>query len=790
MASLLIRNLWGDTDCDSDLNYNHNVIQKGRMCMMGLLQGISNSTMLAWYDEVLQEIGNFLIGEIIGKFLWTLGSIMFVILDLFENVFKSLAGIREGGVTISGDKVEGDLVLYFIESPVVTEIFISMLILSFILLLIFTVFAIVKNQYSEKQEPVSKIIASSCKGLLMYLLVPVATVVCLIVGNVVLQAINEATNTEHSGTSGLLFTAAVYNANKMRDSDLSDAKTALENTWISLPASAWYRIGAEVGVTQGTISELEGPSGRAAMNDIADIIDEEIGNGSFKYSWYNLVGFYDALSVSYITIWVGGAFLIGAIAKIAWGVASRLFKMVIFYAISPIIVATYPIDNGGALGKWRGAMVQQATMAYASVGVINVMYSLVPVINSISFGVDVIATMAARIIIMLMAFNSAKDLISAVSGWFGLGDAYATGESAKGQVKSSISNATKKMTSAAKTTAGTFAGIKGGMQGAEKLGKNKFMGAMHGAWKGSGLAEKTGLDPSKWAKEAKEGVKAGESYYQDLYTNYGEHKKENEAKFKAANAIESQSKGVEAKLNNLEEQFKADTANLSVDSDEYKAIKKRYEDNVKRIKSEAGFVKPLFEARETSLNAMKQDLEERTSNFSAVSSYYKNLEADDDIRAKFNAMLARNHALKDSAGNDRKLTDDEWENVKAGNLDFISHFTGKKEAEKMYSAYAGDMAQIDRSLKEFKQEIKDLYESGADGENYLKSVFGDSFAGDLSTVGDVKSAIEAEQNSINEARKEFKTASDALINDMANKYDDRSRLSDKELEKIGKGLKD
>ena len=518
--------------------------------MMGLLQGLGKYSVLAWGDDFWDEILNLLVNQTIGPLLWGLCDIFLVILDLFEWIFEAFAGTLEGGVTVQGQTVEGDLVLFLIQSDVVTQLFISIMILSFILLLMFTIFAIVKNQYSEKQEPVTKIINGSFKALFMYLLVPVATVVCLLVGNIVLQAIDGGTNAANSTkASGMLFRAAAYNGNKLRDSSPSDAREDLQY-WYDmnyLNVTTKNRIKDEVGITSSNIDTLEDYDD---LYKIADIIDEQFANGDLATSnaWSFQVGgglglsglgdsywsygtvciFYDAFRLSYITIWVGGAFLIGSIGKICWGLISRLFKITIYYAISPAIMATFPIDNGKALGSWRSAMVQQATSAYCAVAAVNILYSILPVFNNIDIGGG-LGGCIIKLFIMIIAFKSTDDLIKTISGWFGTGDALSDGKAAKDQV--GLKNLSSK-------AMGTFTGIVGGAKAGAQLGKGKagkffhgVEGAITGAWHGSGLAEKSGLDPAKWAKDWKDGTKKGGDAYKDLKSNIGMHAKANKSIF-------------------------------------------------------------------------------------------------------------------------------------------------------------------------------------------------------------------------------------------------------------------
>ena len=182
--------------------------------MGSLLNFISSGTMLGLIDDIIDNT----IGMLVGPILWGLCDIFFLILDMFESLYKRFAGIAD--ITINGEVVDQDPVLYLINTNIVQEMFFSILTLSLVLLIIFTIFAIVKNIYTEKPKPIGQILSSSVKALLMYLLVPVATVVCLLVGNIVLRAIDGATKLGGaSSTSDLLFISAAYNASKVRNGD-------------------------------------------------------------------------------------------------------------------------------------------------------------------------------------------------------------------------------------------------------------------------------------------------------------------------------------------------------------------------------------------------------------------------------------------------------------------------------------------------------------------------------------------------------------------------------------------
>ena len=472
-------------------------------------------------DDVMESIMNF-----VGSILWGLSNIFFILLDLLEMIFRKFAGIDNnvyGWANGTKEKVDGDLVLYLVQSSIIQQIIMSILILSLFLLIIFTIFAIVKNQYAEKQEPISKIINASFKGLFMYLLVPVATVVCLMVGNIVLQAIDGATKLNNaSGVSDGLFTSAVYNANRVRNGDVGERIEGLillvdEQRALITDAEVIAEISAVTGVdvsSSATISSalpVSDPSTVTKLDQIAQIIDEayiRLGNEGTKINKWNFIyinDYYKSTEISYITIWIGGVFLIMSIGKIAWGMIGRLFKMVLFYAISPAVVATFPLDNGKALGSWRSEMVKLGTNAYCAVGVLNVLYSILPVFDKFDIGImGGFGQSIVKLLLYIIAFNSAKDLIGTISGWFGTGNAYADGEGVGKMATAPIKKATQKT--------GAFVGgaIFGGAE-ARKHGGHWLSGAITGGAGAAGIK-----NPFKEAIQKNK--KAGEEAYKNVRT--------------------------------------------------------------------------------------------------------------------------------------------------------------------------------------------------------------------------------------------------------------------------------
>ena len=488
--------------------------------MGNLLKVIASSSILGLGDFI-EETVEILIAPI----FWGLCDIFFIIIDLFETLYKKFAGIEE--FVVGKDTVSQDPVLYLINTDVVQEIFFSIVTLSMILLIIFTIFAIVKNIYAEKPKPLGEILRSMTKALLMYLLVPIATIVCLLVGNVVLRAIDGATKIGGaSTTSDMLFMSAAYNANRLRDENddenVEEFKAMIRDGHLTARAGVdksspqYKKYISDLSANGITLSGSSGDIDYSNVNwdGVATAVDEAylagvIGGNKWYYG--TVRDYYHVLRINFITVWAGGVFLIFAMGKISWGLISRMFKMTVYYAISPALMAMFPIKGDAVLKSWTGEMVKNATMAYCAIGVMNVVFAVLPAFNQVKFfGNNHIFNGLAVLFIDIVAITSAEKLISTVSGWFGTGDALAEGKTVEGGVK-------KPVTGVAKKTSGVFAGMAGGWGAAKNQQKGffgKMGGAVQGAMSQTGFA-KMRQDTQKQWQDAK---KSGGDYYENTKT--------------------------------------------------------------------------------------------------------------------------------------------------------------------------------------------------------------------------------------------------------------------------------
>ena len=762
--------------------------------MGSLLKVINTSTILSWLGDyvgtVFADLGDFLLNALtqsVGAILWMLCDVFFWILDIFEDLFRAFAGTLEGGVNIQGEQVEGDIVLYLMQSDFVMQIFNSILILSLVLLIIFTIFAIAKNQYSEKQEPVSKIINSSVKALLMYLLVPIATIVCLLVGNIVLQAIDGATKTQsRTSASQMLFVTAAYNANKLRDPQIDDAVRQLR-VWYGDGSIAKIegKIKQVTGVTPDNIDQMITEEHPEKLETIASMVDEHFaagdltyaGNFNGKWNFGAVIIYYDSFRMSYITVWVGGAFLIWAIGKICWGLVSRVFKMTLYFAISPAIMATFPIDNGKALGSWRGEMVKQGTMVFASVGVLNVLYSILPAFNNLDIGTGIGGSII-KLFITIIAFSSAKDLVGAVSGWFGTGNAIDEGVKAKSQYTAGK----KKLSGAAMKGVGVYGAYRGGAKAAGDQNKNKFWGGV------AGMLSSTPLGKAAFGEEFEKQQKAGAASAKMFGTMAirTEDREKKTAIWEGREAVAKEDKAIAIKLAQMEEVKQKQLAGLMPGSAEYKEVEDAWDKAMNKLKASASYLETLFETEKQDLESRKERLEKRQSNFTPVDNWRQANDQDVNLKTTIENMTGWTG-----------MTDDIWKEVKQGDF---RHVAGgyKKKVQEAYSMYASDIASIEHAKKNSLQIMENSANSGNVKfyQNMLGSNFSDVFDSKTQPDGTVKyeikadykvsvldSAAKTEQDALNKISDQIKKGFDGLE---TKKLGTIGSLTDDQLEKIGK----
>lgn len=215
----------------------------------------------------------------IPKIFYQLLTPVFAVLDALQWIMRKVAGLDTIYMFNGAENVDGDIVIQFINmiftgsSPVLSNIFWSMIILGVLMLILTTMIAVVRSEYTAtdaKSASKGKIIGNSLKALASFAIVPIVCFFGIFLCNVILQALDKVSNASTSVTSadinasyfksertttgdetyynytffgytvpttttpisGLVFKAAAYNANRARIND-KFYKTMLDNEKVS-----------------------------------------------------------------------------------------------------------------------------------------------------------------------------------------------------------------------------------------------------------------------------------------------------------------------------------------------------------------------------------------------------------------------------------------------------------------------------------------------------------------------------------------------------------------------------
>ncbi len=398
---------------------------------------------------------------VIGTILYPLFSIIFVLIDLIQNIFRAFAGVgtiwyNEGGGTGvnanlkpiksgEGDNLladdNGGIVYYLLRSDLVMNLVWSIATLALILLIVFTVIAFIKNIYAPKSKSWQEIIGLSVKGLFNFIFIPVVCLLGVILGNILLNAIDGATSTGGATTiSRKLFLSAAYDANVIRNQKSITYDKANE---IIDMRNSYY---------ENDIDKIKIPDNKKGSDTIegadieyyANLIDEAFASGEISiYEWFSVGPYYNMWGINYLTLAVGGVFILYALGSISFGMIKRLFTLIMLFIISPAACAMYPLDEGNACKQITGDFKKNTISAYGAVAGMNIFFSIAPLVQNINLDSFTFFQDIIHIILLICGLFMVKDFISMISNYFGAGNAYSDGSGMMGNVKKKLSGATK-----------------------------------------------------------------------------------------------------------------------------------------------------------------------------------------------------------------------------------------------------------------------------------------------------------------------------------------------------------
>lgn len=521
----------------------------GRGALLGLLSGLSD-ILTAVFQPLLKGIINIFIVPIVrcaiqvvftviqyftSAIFYEISKFLLGLIDFVEVLFRALAGLPSTAssgseITFSLGGKSGDLLIQMLTSKEVLQVFYATAIVGVFLLIITTIFSMIKVEYTTEgaQNSKSSIIGKSLKSLCNMLIIPLLCVMGVFIGNQVLDLIDTATGGGNgSKISGVLWVTAASGAMLETPGSLNnefqmdvDSDAGLIGAGVSFAVTRGFEEGLAAlfgGNPPDPIASLGNPSGRETIED--GFMKASSGHNYYKV--LDVIEYYNPFEVNYLVLIFGACIIIKCLYHTCFGLIDRLYQCTALFIVMPMVVGMSPVKD--SLGSWRSKFISKALSAYGTVISLNLFFIIVTILLNIDikfgsayndwiFPPTFMAGLIKAIMVIVGCLMIEK-LAGDLGGYFGGGNAMADG---KGLAKEATAGVTKAAMAAGMVATGGASllakGVKGTVGIAGKIGKG--VDNLSGGRISEGLGKakqgvKNKVDAGvSWAKKTKIGQSA------------------------------------------------------------------------------------------------------------------------------------------------------------------------------------------------------------------------------------------------------------------------------------------
>ncbi len=302
-------------------------------------------------------------------FLYRMFALICNLIDFLKDIFYMMCGIDP--VMINGEK--SDLLSSLTTSEMVRKSFLLVFIVGAILLIVFTIIAIIRTSYIEKSN-VFQVLKKSGQSFLLAILIPFVVLAAILLTNAVMQSINTAMTpygtTSHSTIGGEFLSTIGYNAYK--------------------------------------------------GNDDRDLIFSKFVSGELDYMDIDLVkSYFDIGSMNFLIGILGGLVMLVMFVLSSLTFVQRIFDVILLYIISPVSISTIPLDDGNRFKLWKDMMIGKILSAYGIILVMNLFFLIIPQIYQIQFFDDGFQNGIVYILFLIggsFAVTKTNDVIARLCG--------------------------------------------------------------------------------------------------------------------------------------------------------------------------------------------------------------------------------------------------------------------------------------------------------------------------------------------------------------------------------------
>ncbi|MBE5736551.1 MAG: hypothetical protein E7356_04305 [Clostridiales bacterium] len=564
---------------------------------------------LNWLLVPLLQIIIVALQYMLSGILYSIGTFVLRLVDFMEIFFRALAGM-EGGVngqsiSLSLGGQTGDILIQLILNKEVKQAFLSMVIVGLFLLLVTTVFQIVKVEYTTEGAKNSKtpIIQKAFRSLANLLLLPALVVLGIFFSNSLLGLLDDATAGSANATiSGTIFVCAASEA--AYEEPLSQAWTS-GSSLIDVSVD-WLTRGIEKGLTDILPSSNTANDSSKGSYKAVETVSGSSADGDFQtmtkkyYDIQEVSKYYFIPNINYVVMIFGGVVVLKSLFYACFGLINRLYKCALLFIISPVVIGMTPINEGG-LGKWRTAFIGQVLAAYGTVMALNLFFIILKPLLSIQITfnggnwtdgllTDNFMTMLLKVVVVIAGVLLIENFAKDIGGYFGADDAMASGKDTAGKVGDTVR---KGVTTVAAGAVGMAMVAKGGVGLAKKLKESREQRKEERSHSEAGVGrakyKATMQEMKKQDKEYKKSGDTGSMRSRKQRRDAATRAAENEmAKYRekagAFRSIQSLDQGIADKTAENEEiKEQIQEAKSRDDFDTVRALAQKYTDNEEAI---------------------------------------------------------------------------------------------------------------------------------------------------------------------------------------------------------------
>lgn len=359
------------------------------------------------------------------------------IVNFAEMLFKKFAGIDP----IMTDRGEMNILDVFVKSNEIWGLFVSIIILSIVLLFIFTIVAVIKSEFSLDAKGSAKgpIIARSLKSLAMFLIVPAVSLMGIYAVNAITDTINSMMKGSDETTMvNQVFYTMSYNANKARiNKEFADfingysgrngGKYANDNGGAFKGNQEQVAYQIDMAFKGNLKCEykykwISFPLEMIDAQDFSTLFMPVIGSRSTYSIWditqVNL--YYSVLDMDYI-VGIGSALVITyMLLSMCVVLIKRIFEIVILLLLAAPMISLAPLDGGSASKSWQKEFTKRVISIVAPVFAINMYFIMVPLFQKITIFGGGVKDLAALGAINMSSLGS----LAAATGAYATYDAF------------------------------------------------------------------------------------------------------------------------------------------------------------------------------------------------------------------------------------------------------------------------------------------------------------------------------------------------------------------------------